>query len=152
MIADMGKTVWHQFSGESSVVGTRGVCGCIGIAIIGQTGAVVSHISPAAGQALLAQLQNTKTVFDRNLKNKGALLSALMWYPSDFAGILKNFPEDIEKGVKIMLGHDVDEYSYERTENERDTLSDGPDGAKYGTMVISKEGGDPEVFLNDHKV
>ena len=45
LIVEMGMSEYHPWSGSAqAMIGTRGFCGCIAVAIVGNGGAVVSHL------------------------------------------------------------------------------------------------------------
>lgn len=86
-VADMGETKYMPWSTTGpKAIGTVGLCGCTAIAIIGESGAIVSHISPFL-ITLDGQLDKLKESFNFNMR-ADIQVAAFVFSPTNAAGEL----------------------------------------------------------------
>ena len=43
----MGEVVYHAWANNPQAIGTKGLCGCTAVAVVGQFGAILGHINPS---------------------------------------------------------------------------------------------------------
>lgn len=138
----MGESGFLTWISNSYGIGTFGLCGCSAMAIVGNAGSIVAHISPNP-KVLTEQLIQIFTLYQQHLRD-GETPRAYFFPPASEDGAVMVAPfQDIIKEFITFMGFGLVQNTYQFN-------SDGT--ARDGTLIVRKVVDLVLVYLNDRVV
>ncbi|KAI4114054.1 MAG: hypothetical protein LQ338_008065 [Usnochroma carphineum] len=146
LIVGMEQSNYLPFSGQTqNVIGTRGLCGCIALAIVGEAGAVVAHLAPKMDMtsqfnSVLAdftrmQGQNDITAYLFRPDQGPVITAAMAAAGSQLAAQVRDFIID-NMGIPVVArGYDAGSQTLANT--------------RVGTLVTAAVGGVVRLWINN---
>ena len=113
MIVNMGMANFVPWDRQTQIIGTNGMCGCIGIAITTTAGAILAHFSPNP-DVFDSQLDWIQTLFQRNLQGTDNLEIYLFEPADNGVAVLPGYVNQLCDALVTNFGIDIYRGRYNR--------------------------------------
>ena len=147
LVVDMGKSDYLPWTGrDKSVIGTHGLCGCIGVGILGNGGAVISHL--VALEDMEDQLNGMFAKFVSNMGGQYGI-KAYVFTP-EMGGSIDSYMAAAARLVATRVENFIlQKMRISVFTTEYAVGDDSMDYARLGTLVATTEQGAIKLWIND---
>ena len=150
-IVDIQLADYLDFStGPQNVIGTYGLCGCVALAIVGNAGTIIVHLSPLVD--MTAQYARVLQKFNANMRYQQTGMTAYVFRPNasppdikpESAAAAASLVKDMAEWIVAQLEIPVVAQGYDPGDNT-------PDNRRLGTLVSAVVSGVITVWINNRR-